>query len=106
MKFCLGAGREESGHEVAQIARSAEELGFSTFHVVDQPQLSRDVHVLLAATALATQSIRIGQGVTQLATVHPVVMANATATIDELSGGRAFLGIGTGGYALFTPEGK
>src|SRR5687768_4139786 len=106
IEFSIGTGRNETVAEIQEMAHLAEEVGFAKLTVVDQPQICRDVHVLMTAAALATERIRIGHGVTQTATMHPLVIANGTATIDELSGGRAFIGIGPGGYAIFTKDGK
>jgi 5,10-methylenetetrahydromethanopterin reductase len=55
---------------------------------------------MLTIAALNTRRIQIGHGVTQPFTYHPSVTANATSTVNELSGGRTFLGIGAGGNAL------
>ena len=104
MKFNVGVGRNESAQLIAEVGRAAEESGFDYITVVDQPHLSRDVHVLMTVIAQATSSIRIGHGVTQVGTWHPVVIANGTATINELSNGRAFIGLGSGGNALLTME--
>jgi 5,10-methylenetetrahydromethanopterin reductase len=78
----------------------AEECGFDQVTYVDQQNLSRDVYVQMAVAAMNTRKIKIGQGVTVPVTRHPSVTANATASVNELSGGRAFLGIGAGGNAL------
>ena len=58
----------------------------------------------MTVIAQATSSIQIGHGVTQVGTWHPVVIANSTATINELSNGRAFIGLGSRGNALLTME--
>ncbi|MFQ5875893.1 MAG: LLM class flavin-dependent oxidoreductase, partial [Dehalococcoidia bacterium] len=97
MQFTVGMGRNLRIDEVAEHARVAEECGFSHLTLVDQPNLSRDMYVSLTIAALNTHRIRIGQGVTDPLTYHPSVIANATATLNELSGGRAFLGLGAGG---------
>lgn len=97
MKFAVGMGRNESSLEIAELSRAAEESGFSYLTFVDQPNLSRDVYVAMTIAALHTRRIRIAQGVTDPVTYPPWVTANATATVDELSGGRAFVGIGAGG---------
>ena len=97
MDFAVGIGRTESIHEVGDHARVAEECGFKYVTVVDIPFLGREVDVMMAMAALNTEKILIGQGVTDPMTRHPLITANASATIDELSHGRAFVGIGTGG---------
>jgi len=97
MKFAIGIGRNETIHEIGDHARVAEESGFDFLSAVDMPFLSREVDSMMTLAALNTKSIMIGQGVTDPVTRHPLVVANAAATIDELSGGRAFVGIGTGG---------
>lgn len=97
MNFTVGMGRNLRSDEVADHARVAEEWGLSHMAYVDQPNLSRDMYVSLTVAALNTHRIRIGQGVTDPFTFHPSVIANATATLNELTGGRAFLGLGAGG---------
>jgi len=97
MSFGIGTGRNERIHEIADLARIAEEAGFEHISLVDQPFMSRDVHVGATAAALNTRYIRIGQGVADPVTFHPLTLANATATLEELARGRVFMGIGAGG---------
>jgi len=54
------------------------------------------VHSVLARLALATNGVKLGPGVTNPYLVHPAVTAAAIATLDELSEGRAVLGISSG----------
>ena len=49
-----------------------------------------------AALALATRRVRCGSLVYSVGYRHPAVLANAVATIDQLSEGRAVLGLGAG----------
>ncbi|MEE9198772.1 MAG: LLM class flavin-dependent oxidoreductase [Dehalococcoidia bacterium] len=97
MNFTVGMGRNLRADEAVDHARVAEECGFTHMTWVDQPNLSRDMYVSLTVAAMSTRRIRIGQGVTDPQTYHPSVIANATATLNELTGGRAFLGLGAGG---------
>lgn len=97
MEFHAGIGRYETVREIGELARLAEESGFSHVSLPDQPLLNRDVFVGMAAAAVHTHRIRVGPGVTDPHTYHPLLIANATASVDELSGGRAFVGIGAGG---------
>jgi 5,10-methylenetetrahydromethanopterin reductase len=50
----------------------------------------------LAASALATGTIRLGVGVFNPFNRHPTLIAMEIAALDELSGGRVVLGIGSG----------
>jgi 5,10-methylenetetrahydromethanopterin reductase len=97
MKFAVGMGRNEPAGQVAELSRAAEAGGFTYLTFVDQPSMSRDVYVCMTIAALHTRRIRIAHGVTDPVTYRPWVIANATATLDELSGGRAFVGLGAGG---------
>ncbi len=56
-----------------------------------------DPWVLLGAAAARTSRIRLGTLVTPLARRRPQVVAKQLTTLDELSGGRAVLGVGLGG---------
>jgi 5,10-methylenetetrahydromethanopterin reductase len=81
---------------VAELAGVCERLGFDTYWVADQRWM-RDVWVSLAACAARTRTIRLGTRVTDPYVRHPALTAVAIATLDELSGGRAVLGLGAGG---------
>jgi probable F420-dependent oxidoreductase len=51
---------------------------------------------LLAFVASATTQLRLGTGVLVLPEHHPLQLAKRLATLDRLSGGRAFVGVGVG----------
>ena len=102
MNFSVGMGRSLRMDEIADYARVAEECGFSHMTFIDSQNLCRDVYAMMTIAALNTRRIHIGHGVTNPFTRHPSVTANATATINELSGGRAFVGIGAGFSSMMT----
>jgi 5,10-methylenetetrahydromethanopterin reductase len=81
---------------VADLAALCERLGFDSWWVADQRWM-RDVWVSLTASAQRTSSILLGSRVTDPYIRHPALTAVAIASLDELSGGRAVLGIGAGG---------
>jgi 5,10-methylenetetrahydromethanopterin reductase len=89
-------GRTESITVIAEHAQLAEALGYEHITFIDSQNLSRDNVAMMTMAAANTSRIRIGPGVTQPFTRHMAVCANAIATVDELSDGRAFLGIGAG----------
>jgi 5,10-methylenetetrahydromethanopterin reductase len=92
----------ETVEPVTRLARVAEASGFETVYVGDSQMIWNDVWVTLAACALATERVSLGPGVTNLITRHPAVTANATASLNMLSGGRAVLGLGAGDSAVRT----
>jgi probable F420-dependent oxidoreductase len=51
---------------------------------------------LLAWLAARTERLRLGTGILVLPEHHPLQLAKRCATIDRLSGGRLFLGVGVG----------
>jgi probable F420-dependent oxidoreductase len=55
-----------------------------------------DPYVALAAAAAVTRRIAVGTCVTVVPEHNPLGMAKAVASLDRLSGGRVFLGIGAG----------
>jgi probable F420-dependent oxidoreductase len=86
-----------------ELARIAEEAGFDTLtigHHHFMPGNASDPLTLLGAVAARTRSIRIGTGIFQLPIHNPVRVAEQLATVDQLSGGRVTLGVGTGWWPL------
>jgi len=81
-----------------ELGREGDRLGYSTIGVSDS--IFRDTYVSLALLARETTRARIGPMVTNPVTRHPSVTANAISAINDLSGGRAILGIGTGDSAV------
>ncbi|HEX2312694.1 MAG TPA: TIGR03619 family F420-dependent LLM class oxidoreductase [Thermomonospora sp.] len=58
-----------------------------------------DAPAYLCALAAVTERIRLGTAVYLYGLRHPFVAARAFATLDQVSGGRAIVGVGAGWYA-------
>ena len=85
--------------DTAAYAAGVEAAGFDFMWVPDTPLLAgrwRDVYMHLGAAAGSTDRMRLGPGVTNPLTRHPLTTASAIATLDDASGGRADLVAGTG----------
>ncbi len=78
----------------------AESVGFDFIGVADSQSLFRELFVSLTVAAMETERVHLGPSVTNPLTRHPAVIASAISSLNELSGGRAFLGIGTGDSAI------
>lgn len=102
MKTAITMNPDAPTEELIKTVQLAESLGFHYAYIADQG-FSRDVYVTLTALARATQHIQLGPGITHPYTRHPIVAAVSTATLDEASGGRAFLGLGAGGSRTLGP---
>jgi G6PDH family F420-dependent oxidoreductase len=96
---------EEHGPaDLVRHAKLAEERGFAYalvsdhFHPwTDRQGQSPFVWSVIGAIADATETLRLGTGVTcPTIRIHPVVIAQAAATSAALMPGRFFLGLGTG----------
>jgi alkanesulfonate monooxygenase SsuD/methylene tetrahydromethanopterin reductase-like flavin-dependent oxidoreductase (luciferase family) len=89
--------------EVLAAARLAEDLGLEVFGRSDHLTFPRfatphatEAFATLAGLARETKRVRLMVLVSPLTFRHPAVIAKAAATIDEMSGGRFVLGVGTG----------
>lgn len=98
---------EEFGpRELVELAVRAEEAGFpfalvsDHFHPwLDSQGQSPFAWSTLGGIAFATKQLRFGTGVTcPIIRTHPVIVAHAAETVGAMSGGRFFLGVGTGEY--------
>ncbi len=87
---------EYSTAELVELGRLCEALGYEQLWYADVRFL-RECYLGLAALAARTTRIRLGPGVTDPYSRHPALTAASIATFDELSEGRALLGLGTGG---------
>ena len=81
--------------EVVSLAQLAEDAGFNRLGL-SCIALWPDTYQLQALVAANTRRIHIGSMVTNPYTRHAAVHAAALATLDELSEGRAFFGVGVG----------
>jgi 5,10-methylenetetrahydromethanopterin reductase len=91
-----------SVREAAGLAQQCDDYGFGFLGMTDGQMIWRDVYVALTLAASRTKRIRLAPWVTNIVTRHPTVTANAIATLNDLSGGRAFLGIGIGDDSVRT----
>src|SRR5919198_3691966 len=102
--FTWPGGPERIGPTFGRIARDAEQAGPSSLWVMDHffqiPVFGPPEHEMLEAyTTLAfaagrTERIELGALVTGVTPRHPGVLLKTVTTLDVLSGGRAWLGIG------------
>jgi 5,10-methylenetetrahydromethanopterin reductase len=84
----------------------AEAAGLGGIWVGDSPVLWRELYVVLGAAAERTRRVRLGPAVTNPVSRHVAVTASALMTLQELSGGRAALGLGLGASAVRTVGAK
>jgi alkanesulfonate monooxygenase SsuD/methylene tetrahydromethanopterin reductase-like flavin-dependent oxidoreductase (luciferase family) len=80
--------------DLAALTRAGEDAGFDALFL---PEVgARDTLATLAALAGETTRLRLGTGVVPLPSRSPALLAIAAATVQERSGGRLLLGLGTG----------
>ena len=103
MRLALNVMPEGPIERTVELARLAETLGYERCWVYDEGLAASDVYVTMTAIALATRSLEVGPGITNPYTRHAGATAGAIASLDQLSGGRAFLGIGAGGSLTLDP---
>jgi 5,10-methylenetetrahydromethanopterin reductase len=95
---------DESVLKIGYVAKLAEDAGFKNIWITDHYN-NRDVWTTLAVLSLLTNKISLGTGVTNPYTRNAAITASSIASINELSGGRAILGIGPGDKATFDKMG-
>jgi 5,10-methylenetetrahydromethanopterin reductase len=100
MKFGIEFVPNEPINKIAKLVKLAEDVGFEYAWITDHYN-NKNVYEALAIIANETSSIKLGPGVTNPYVRSPAITAAAIATLDEISNGRATLGIGPGDKATF-----
>lgn len=93
--------------DILAVARATEELGFDAFFRSDHFLTMggdglpgpTDAWLTLAALARETSRVKLGTLVTSATFRHPGLLAVQVAQVDQMSGGRVELGLGTGWFA-------
>lgn len=82
--------------EVADVIARAEDAGFDGVGVHDHPHSGRDVYMALALAAQRTRRITLYPATSSPAVRHPVLLASAAHSLEEIAPGRARLTIAPG----------
>jgi alkanesulfonate monooxygenase SsuD/methylene tetrahydromethanopterin reductase-like flavin-dependent oxidoreductase (luciferase family) len=102
---------------LAELAHDTESAGWDGFFVWDHIATASsprgrsavaepliDTWVALSVVAMSTVRIQFGPRVTPLPRRHPWKLARETVSLDQLSGGRLILGVGSGFPAIVDQE--
>ncbi len=95
-RFALQVSNAASPAAWRDMARKAEDLGYSTLYVPDHLDDQWAPMVAVTVAAEATTTLRVGTLVLDNDFRHPVVLAKEAATLDIVTGGRFEFGIGAG----------
>jgi F420-dependent oxidoreductase-like protein len=102
--FTWPGGDAVIGPKLAEIAQTADDCGLASLWVMDhffqipfagkpdEPML--EGYTALSYMAAVTKRARLGTMVTGVVYRHPGILVKSVSTLDVLSGGRAYLGIG------------
>lgn len=88
--------------EIHKRARRAEELGYEGIFLGESHLSSIDSFQTLASCAMITRRVLLGIAVTNIVFRHPTVIAGAAASLNEISKGRAIMGLGTGDGPIYS----
>jgi F420-dependent oxidoreductase-like protein len=107
-RFTWDGGPAQLGRCFADLVSAADQAGFSYLSVMDHffqipPIGPAEWEMLEAYTALGyaaanSRQLRLGTLVTGVTYRHPGILVKQVSTLDVLSGGRAFFGIGAAWY--------
>jgi F420-dependent oxidoreductase-like protein len=102
--FTWAGGPTRLAEKITEIARTADQAGFYSLWVMDHFFQIRGVgpaenemlegYTALSYLAAQTQKVKLGTLVTGVIYRHPAILVKQVSTLDVLSGGRAYLGIG------------
>ena len=79
--------------------KKADELGFYAVYAADETW-HKDLWLLFAAAAAQTSQVRLGPSISGVCLREPTLIAQAAATLDELTNGRAEVAVSSGNFGL------
>jgi 5,10-methylenetetrahydromethanopterin reductase len=85
---------------VADLVARCEDAGFDGVGIHDHPHMGRDVYLALALAAERTHRIRLYPATSSPAVRHPMLLAAAAQSLDELAPGRTWLTLAPGFLAV------
>jgi alkanesulfonate monooxygenase SsuD/methylene tetrahydromethanopterin reductase-like flavin-dependent oxidoreductase (luciferase family) len=104
MKFHVILEANNSHLEIARLAQLAEGYGMAGIWTSNMHD-SRDPFINFVEAARVTKTIGLGPVAVSPYELHPLKMANALLTLNEISGGRAHIGVGAGDGGTATAMG-
>ena len=96
-RIAIGFNPTISGNEAAEYAQTAEAHGYESFWVHENPFI-KDAVSLLSSAISATSRIKLGSGCVSVVTRHPLLATSTFLSLNDISEGRAIMGIGLGGF--------
>ena len=89
------AGSPQEREDIVKRVQIADDLGVESAWVAEA--WGRDAFSILTQLALSTKKIQLGTAIVNVFSRTPAVLAMTFGTLDELSGGRAIIGLGSSG---------
>jgi 5,10-methylenetetrahydromethanopterin reductase len=99
MKFSYAMLPDYPLEESLRAIELADRLGFHAVYAADETW-HKDLWLLFAAAAARTSRVRMGPSVSAVTLREPTLIAQAAATLDELTGGRAEVVLSSGNFGL------
>jgi len=96
-RIAVGFNPNISIKDSAEYASLAEGVGYGAFWVHENPFIG-DAVSLLSSASMATKKIKLGSGCISVVTRHPLLAATTFVMLDQMSEGRAIMGVGLGGF--------
>ncbi len=96
-RIAVGFNPTITAAESAEYARFAEENGYESFWIHENPFI-KDAISLLSSASSATKKIKLASGCVSVVTRHPLLAATTFVALNEMSGGGAIMGVGLGGF--------